>query len=381
MVKDSGYQKRLKEASAVSYAFDPARFSLARKSMGMKKKELADLIGRSPAVITQYELGQTRPSSEVILSCAEALGTEPEFFSRGRPQLPLTVGDAHFRSLRKTTLQERERALAEVGLQWELYNLLASWVRFPTFSEDFVEIGKEARGLGRSGRDSARFAAQRLRRCWFDSSGPIAHLIRHCESKGILVLDLALEDDSENIDAFSHWLPDRPVVALAKLDSNPLRRRSNVAHELGHLILHRAVIPGDVQHEREAQVFASEFLIPYSEMEAALPRRLDIDAYLDLQRTWGVSIQMLFYAARDLGVFSESTYKRAMVSISQLGWRKEEPTAQYPTEVPIALSSAYQLAEMRGLTISQACRTLKLSASYVRRVLGLEDRRPQLRLV
>lgn len=371
----------LKEAATISYAFDPARFSLARKLAGFKKKELAEKIGRSPAVITQYELGQTRPSADAVLECAAALEVEPAFFSRGRPQLPLTVGDTHFRSLRKTTLQEREKALAEVGFRWEVYNLLTEWVRFPKFSADFFEIGKEARGIGRAGRDAARYAAAEVRRLFDQRSGPFTHLIRHCEARGILVFNLAMEESSDRIDAFSFWLPDRPVIALARMGDNPLRRRSNIAHELGHLVLHQDAIPGDVQHEREAQMFASEFLIPGPEIESLLPPRLDIDAYLALQKEWGVSIQMLFYSARDMGIFSESTYKRAMMTISQLGWRKTEPSAEYPTEVPIALSSAFQLAQERGLTFERGRQTLKISSSSLRTILDMEDPRPQLRLI
>jgi Zn-dependent peptidase ImmA (M78 family)/transcriptional regulator with XRE-family HTH domain len=381
MTKHSYIAQKFNDASSVAQAFDPARFALARKAAGMKKKDLAEIVGKSPAVVTQYELGQTRPSADMILSCAEALNVEPAFFARGRAQLPLTVGDAHFRSLRRTTLQEREQSLAEVELRWEVYNLLTTWVRFPNFVEDFIEIGKEARGFGRSGRESARYAARTLRESWNQATGPITHLIRNCESRGILVFDLAMEDSSDRIDAFSHWLSDRPVIALARLGENPLRRRSNIAHELAHLILHHEIIPGDVQHEREAQTFASEFLIPRQEIEELLPRRLDIDGYLKLQREWGVSIQMLFYAAREFGVLSESTYKRAMVSITHLGWRKSEPTAHYPTEIPIALASAYKLAGERGLNIDEACRALKLTPSFLRKVLGFEDPRPELRLI
>lgn len=46
----------------VAAMFDPARLTLARQVAGWSKKELAETIGRTPAVVTQDEAGLARPS-------------------------------------------------------------------------------------------------------------------------------------------------------------------------------------------------------------------------------------------------------------------------------------------------------------------------------
>ena len=105
----------VERAKVVARAFSPARLTLARQIAGKSKRQLAEDIYKSAAAITQFELGQAKPSAETLAECACALDVPVKFFEVGRPQLHLDTGDAHFRSLRATRAYQREQAVAYRG--------------------------------------------------------------------------------------------------------------------------------------------------------------------------------------------------------------------------------------------------------------------------
>jgi Zn-dependent peptidase ImmA (M78 family) len=112
--------------------------------------------------------------------------------------------------------------------------------------------------------------------------------------------------DAGRVDAFSTAAGDRPTVVLTADKSSALRTRFTTAHELAHLLLHADVIPGDIRHEREADAFAAEFLMPAAVITAELPTRVDLPALLGLQQRWGVSVPALLHRCRELGTLSEA---------------------------------------------------------------------------
>lgn len=356
------------DAATVAVAFDPPRLTLARQAVGWSKTGLAQAIGRTPAAVTQYEAGVSHPSAGVLGACAASLGVPVGFFAAGRPRLVLDVGDAHFRSLRSARAAERRRALTVVELVWELTEQLSRQVRLPV-----VEV--PAAGPG-----DPRVAARDLRAAWGLPAGPVPHVVRLLESKGVVVAFLGFFD-SGRVDAFSTVAGGRPIVVLAADKGGSLRARFTAAHELAHLVLHADVIPGDVRHERQADAFAAEFLMPAAEIVGELPTRVDLRALLGLQQRWGVSVAALLYRCRELGTMSEASYKRAMMRVSRLGWRRAEPGDDLPVERPVLLSRALDLAGGRGVTVASLAEAVQLPAPRVRALLGMIDDRPVLTVV
>jgi Zn-dependent peptidase ImmA (M78 family) len=161
-----------------------------------------------------------------------------------------------------------------------------------------------------------------------------------------------------------------------------LRRRFSAAHELGHLLLHDEASPGDRAHEREANRFAAEFLTPAREIAGLLPTRLDFACLLEIQRAWGVSVQALLRRSRELECIGDELYRKGMATLTRLGWRRDEPTGEYPTEWPALLAEAVALGEERGLTEQTIASRLRLPLTEVRELLShVSDDRPRLTLV
>lgn len=370
-------------ATGVAEAFDASRLTQARQLAGLTKKELAEKVKVTPAAVSQYELGTTRPRPELVLRLAEALGVPIAFFLAGRPHARLDASMAHFRSLRATKSYQRAKAISFTEKVWELTHVLEKYVELPPVKITGANLSDNS--LRSTIVRDPRAAALELRRLWSLGNGPVSHLVRRMESHGVVVVIPPKDKDSSTVDAFSTSMTPRPIVVLtANRADNIYRHRFSAAHELGHLILHNDVAPGDPQQEREANIFAAEFLTPRDGIAPMLPGRVDLGRLAELQRTWGVSVKSLLYRSRELGLFSDSAatraYQRLQLIKDEPGFRGE-PSAGYPGEQPAMLAHAFELASRNGLTIGDIAEELAWPAAWVRELLGMTHSRPVLTLV
>ncbi len=322
------------DLEAARLLFDGRRLTQARQFRGALKGELASEIGVTPAAIGQFESEVARPSSATLSKLALALGVPVGFFTRGRPLFEVREGDAHFRSLRSASKRDRSQALAQAERLAEVVAAIERRVRFPEVSLPDIPPGiapEEAAGI--------------IRRAWGLGDGPIANVVGALERKGVIVARLPAASDE--VDAFSCWVGARPYVVLVSNKGATDRSRFDAAHELGHLLLHPDAKPGDRAVEREAHRFAAELLVPASTILHELPRRVDWHAYAALKLRWGVSMSMLLLRARDLGVVSDTAYRRAMMEMGRRGWRREEPVNLGEPEQPELLGRAMGLLESK----------------------------------
>jgi Zn-dependent peptidase ImmA (M78 family)/transcriptional regulator with XRE-family HTH domain len=369
---------------AVADAFDQARLTQARRLAGLTKKDLAERVGVTAAAVGQYETGMTRPRPELIPRLAGALAVPAAFFLSGRPHGKLDGSMAHFRSLRATRVHQRAKAVAFVEQVWELTHALEKWVRLPPVDLPGFSGGEVHSGVELP-RDPAQ-AARALRAHWKLGRGPIAHLVRHLEAHGIAVVFPPPDPDADTVDAFSTSHLPRPLVVLtANRFDDVHRHRFTAAHELGHLVLHGETAAGDSQQEREADVFAAEFLTPRDSILPDLPGRADLRRLADLKHVWGVSVDSLLYRCREVGILSDSAASRAYQRLNALRGQPgfaAEPVSGYPGEQPVLLRQAFDLAAAeRGLTQAALAAELAWPADRVRQLLGLPDPRPTLRIV
>jgi Zn-dependent peptidase ImmA (M78 family)/transcriptional regulator with XRE-family HTH domain len=379
---------QIDRARPVARVFSPARLTLARHIAGKSKRQIAEAIDKTAAAVTQFELGQARPSPETLAACAQVLGLPVTFFAGGRPQLAVDTGNAHFRSLRATRIYQRQQAIGFVALLWEIVEAIGTYVELPP-----VRLPNAA---SFSAYDSPSVAARDLRKEWDIGDGPLVHLVRHAEANGIvtsvlpqtLASDLAAAAPSHtagvgNVDAFSTCIGQRPLIGLTGAKGGLLRRRFNVAHELGHFMLHSEARPGDQQHEREAHLFAADLLMPEDAIGGELPPRPEPSRLLPLQRRWGVSVSALAFRGRTIGKYSDSQLRRLMITLNQLGWRTNEPEDHrlLAGEEPVLLRQAVELAASAGLSEVSLAERLSLPPDLIRVFLGIPETRPRLTLL
>lgn len=361
-------------------SFDAARLTQARRLAGLSKRQIADELGVTPVAVGQWESG-AQPRPYHVQALARLFDLPLEFFSSGRAYARLESANTHFRSLRKTPARERDRAVAFTEQIWEVAHAIETRVELPPVSLPGFSGGEaEIRNA-----DPVE-AASMVRKAWGLPSGPVKNLVRLLEHHGIIVTMSAFAGDkTATVDAFSTSHLPRPVVVLTPDRADDVyRHRFTAAHELGHLVLHGEVEPGDPVQEREADAFAAAFLTPQHELAPVLPDRMDMRKLSTVSARWGVDVASLVYRARELNRISETSYRRAFQRLAQL--RKEgayvaQSVAKYPGEQPQLLLQAYRLAETSGLDVESLAERLKLPTERIRMLIGLESQRPVLRLV
>lgn len=335
--------------------FSGRRLTLARQVAGLRKNGLAERIGKTPTAVASYENGTKRPAPATVAQLALTLMVEPSFFiGINSPETPIPT--PHFRSLRSTTQLVRDQAHAYGCLVADVAASLEKYVEIPQRDVPWWPVPPDEVASG-----EPETAAAFVRAEWGMGTGPAGHLIRLLENKGVLVV-FSLPQTAA-VDAFSIEAGARPIVLLNPVKEDYYRQRFDVAHELGHLVMHTDSEPGNKLVEDQAHRFASEFLLPATGIIDELPTRVDWQRLFILKERWGVSLQALLMRCRQLKVMSESTYQRAMVTLSSRGWRRQEPGEGTAPELPSLLPKSVELLE---------------SAGYPPRTLAVQARVPHL---
>src|SRR5699024_358260 len=177
------------------------------------------------------------------------------------------------------------------------------------------------------------------------------------EKSGVFIFEKAI---GEEIDAYSLWTKqERPFIILGNLKRSAVRRNFDIAHELGHLLLHyRVEFTGldRKEHkaiENEANQFAGAFLLPeepfLSDMQM-IAHVTNPDAYIDLKNKWKTSLQVLGYRAADLGILDSKSHRNFYAALHRKGYLKIEPFDEtIPIQKPQKVKSIIDLVTKKGM--------------------------------
>jgi Zn-dependent peptidase ImmA (M78 family)/transcriptional regulator with XRE-family HTH domain len=377
---DEHWATRQPSLTDVARLFDPARLTQARQVCKMSKTELHDAVGVSAAAIGQYERGEMKPRAETIALLSDALRVPPGFFAHGRPRAQVEIAEASFRRLRATSLAQQQQATAYVEQAWELSCYLEESVEFPV-----LHMPDWALADSQDTPDPVT-AARAMRTHWELGQEPIKHLVYELEQHGILTVFFSMKqegapDDKGRIDAFSTTALPRPMIVLTPDKANDvMRHRFSAAHELGHIVLHHGRQGTDSQMERQADMFAAEFLTPREIIGNQLPRRLNFDKLEEISQWWGVSVHSLVYRSKELELISESTARRAYMTLSS-SLRRPLSIRDFPGERPELLKNAIDLLDTVDVPLTQIAADLQMTPKHIRRLADIDDPQPKLTLV
>lgn len=290
--------------------FQPDRLTLARHRRGLNNTKLARKVGLTAQTVSAYERGLREPPDDAVESLADALGFPLNFFYAELGDL-VPKDAASFRSLSTMTASQRDRALAA----GTLCVLLHSW-----FDERFNMPTHDVPDLS-DGLVDPVGAAAHVRAAWGLGEHPIANVTQLVEAHGVRVFSLA--DDCHDVDAFSFWQDDVPF-ALIGTHKTPERGVFDLAHELGHLVMHRDhSAPRGRIEEKQANDFASAFLMPEADVRAHAPRFPTMRDLVRTKRRWNASAAALNYRMHDLGLIDHWHYQSLCIEISRIGRDRE----------------------------------------------------------
>ena len=298
----------------------------AREARGMSMAELAGIVEVSRAAISLYEKGQTTPQAKVLIGLANTLNVPVQFFLIKKPE---TAQDTLFyRSLQDVSKADRNKAERKYEWLKSITAYLRGFVRFPTPNLPSMDLPQELHSI-----DSGLVeeAATKTRRHWGLGDGPISDVMLLLENNGVFVsksvFDTLKMDGYSALDRNSNT----PYIIIAYDKGSAVRSRFDLAHELGHLVLHQHLPSQAVRNpknlrviERQAHEFAAAFLLPEKAFAADI-QMVTLDALLPLKRRWGVSIGAMLHRVGDLGWITEHDNKRLWINLSKRGWRTNEP--------------------------------------------------------
>ena len=335
--------------------FNGSRLTLARKRRQLTKKELAEKAGLTAVTLTRLEAGDTpEPGSETVRAIAQVLNYPTEFFYLHDCE-ELGTDAVSFRSLSSLTARQRDAALAAGAIAFELHAWVA--LRFELPPAQLIDLRDE----------DPIAAAEALRSHWGMGTKPIGHMVKLLESKGVRVF--ALSEQHKHVDAFSCWRGDIPYVFLNTFKSAE-RSRFDAAHELAHLVLHiHGTTNGSRDVEREADTFASAFLICRGDLIGHLGRVNSLAQLVSAKKRWGVSVAALARTAFDAKLISDWHYRDLCKQISHLGYRTAEPQG-LPREKSILWRMVFDQLWKDGITKHRIATELHVPPDEIESLVG-----------
>lgn len=318
--------------------FNGKRLKEALTFREKKMTELAEETGISKQSLSLYANECNVPPYENVLKIARVLNFPEEYFM-SEDLCTATTGNTYFRSQASAAKKSRNAQKIKLEYVSKMYEVLLNYMNVPELNlpdtDDIHIPDTVADADSNQAFEEIEKLAERVRDCWELGNGPIDNLQYALQSNGIIVTGFS--DVESGIDAFSQQITiDGKVVYIIALSigSKPIERlRFDMAHELGHIMMHtwgedNEDISKDEfnAREKQANMFASALLLPqkaFSRMVSAYPT--NIDYYLALKKKWKVSMQAMMYRTRQLGIITANQFQYMMRIMSKNGNRIHEP--------------------------------------------------------
>ena len=360
-----------------------ARLRLDRR---LTQGALAERVGVSRVALGKIERGVVLPRAGTLAALARALDVPVgDLVTQVRP-----LRGVRFRA--HSTMYGREQTLAEVSKWLDAYAWLEGELgerREFRFRDLVAENGS---------RPPVEVAQDARQRAGLEAGMPVPNICRLLEKSGVKVLLLHKKRDS--FFGLSVGPEDGgPAVVVNVWDRISVERWIfTAAHELGHLLLHpdefeREATDLPPETERQADRFASEFLMPESafQTEWTATRGLPlVDRVLTVKRIFRVSYQTVLHrlvqgeheGSGVWGVFQNQYRRRSGKTLE----KRDEPEALGTTEFgwkwpragePAALSEHDFPKDRLSLLVRRAIEDGHISLSRGAEILGksLEDMR------
>jgi Zn-dependent peptidase ImmA (M78 family)/transcriptional regulator with XRE-family HTH domain len=345
--------------------FVPARLEMARRIRGMTASGLADLAGITPEWVSLAENEKKVPSPATVREFSRVMDFPFEFFYRPVPAHP-PVDAFHFRATSRLAKKDEAtaRALSIIAME------LASWINGsykvpPPAVPEIQDLADAEVNL------APETVAESVRNSWGLGSAPIPNLMQVLEAKGAKIFSAG--GPLKAIDAFSFRDGQTPVIFL-NIHKSPERLRFDLAHELGHLVMHGGSlgVENGKAKEQAANDFASAFLMPRSDVVGTVRGGLLLEDVLRLKSRWRVSAMALTFRVHRLGIVSDWTYSTLARQLSSAGFRSSEPGSDLAPESSSLLTQLMDDLRSQGKGFLDVARVLDIRAQDVRDLmLGL----------
>jgi Zn-dependent peptidase ImmA (M78 family)/DNA-binding XRE family transcriptional regulator len=338
---------------------NPSMVTLAREARGLTQTELADILEISQAQLSKIEAGLSAVSGVVLALLAKHLKFPETFFYQSDQLYGLGASEYFHRKRQSVPAKVLLQLHARINIQRIHLTRLLRGVELPNIEipqfdiEDFGDAAEVARAV----RATLQVPA-----------GPIQNLTQLVEDAGGVVF--SYDFGTPQVDGVSRLIPGLPPMFFLNSAMPADRTRLSLAHELGHLVMHRAPNP---DMEAQANAFAAEFLMPEAEIRHQL-HQINLDRCGALKPVWRVSMAALLFRAQELECITPRAARFLWMRMGKLGYRRREPIAfDLSPEPPKILSEMMEFYQQDlGYSVANVAHMLNGLEREVATMYGLE---------
>ncbi|MDU5141910.1 MAG: ImmA/IrrE family metallo-endopeptidase [Paenibacillus dendritiformis] len=332
---------------------------------GYSRKQLSEMLGVTEQAVWQYENAYTSPKMQIVNELKRIFSVKSKYFytedmlARYMTPTNVDVMNIAYRSKVLNVISKTQAEAKHIEYLDAFMNYVTAKVSLPTLK--IIQLRDEViEYLNHTGEDRSTqiYHVAHLARKRLDlpnsNNDDLMFLI---EKSGVFVFEKAI---GEEIDAYSLWTQnDRPYIILGNRKRSAVRRNFDIAHELGHLLLHYRLEFANLDRkehkmiENEANLFAGALLLPEDEFAIDMKDVSHItnpDDYLDLKAKWKTSLQVLGYRAANLGIIEPKDHRNFYAAMHRKGYLKVEPLDDViPIQKPMKIKTIIDLVSKRGL--------------------------------
>ena len=360
-------------------SFNGGRLKSARIYRGKTISQLADETGVSKQAISQFENNKTTPGFETLMRLTYSLQFPKDYFYE-EDDISIIVGNTYFRAQASITKKEEASYAEKLSIFAKLYTFIEDYINFPKLNILQLDHSNDI--------DDVEFISEKLRAYWGLDDKPIVNLVNVMERNGFKIT--SFDTENSKVDAFTQMQKVnnevKYFIALGNDKNSAVRRHFDLAHELGHIMLHEWVEDTSTisreeykKIENQANEFAGSFLLPRRGFLNDLIYPNNLDFYVELKQKWKVSIGAMLIRAYKLNAITYNQYQYMIKQASKRGWRTCEPLDdKIPLPKPVLVKKALEmLIENNILTKSQVVDKIHNSGISISReeiefLLGLE---------
>ena len=345
-----------------------AMLRIARQRKGFQQTEAAPRLGVDQSLLSRIENGLVEAREEVLLRAEAVYELPRSFFFLTDPVYgaPVSVHPM-WRRKADVSVREMDAVVAELNIRVMHLRRLIEGVEFIR-TTDLPRLDIEDYG------DAEKIAAL-VRAHWKAPRGPIANLTLLVERAGVLVAYSRLGGAS--ISGVTFAAPGLPALIVLNTDQPADRLRFTLAHELGHLVMHR--FPSSTM-EKEADEFASALLMPAADVRSAfLGRRIDLPLLAALKPEWRVAMQALLMRASSLGFVTrnQAQYLWKQINARRLKLR-EPPELDFEREKATVIETMIRVhMGTLGYSTQELARLLSLREPEFMEFYGIDTAPPR----
>lgn len=345
----------------------PERIREAREARGFQLEVFAELLQVTKQAVARYESGLAVPSGEIMRRIIGITGQPPSFFVTLRKRAASGISP-FWRGLKRMELHHRKRISRRMEWVSDIVAYLDQFIDLPEVKLPAIDFDPAAQST-----DQIEHAADALRGSWVLGRGPLRDLSVIMELHGFILVRESVE--CADMDAVSSWQAGRPYVLFSSDVSSGPRNAYNLAHELGHMLLHSSVeVTSDniAQIEKQADRFASALLLPQETFSREI-LGTSLNHFLFLKEKWGVSIAAMAYRCRDLETINSNQFSYIFRQLNIQKIRKNEPLDdRFQVREPSILSGSIMMLLDRGVqTKMQIEESLALNLADIESLCGL----------